>query len=343
SNPLSTQDDVAAALVDAGVSVHAVRGEAHADYYAAIDSVLDSAPELTMDDGCDLVSTLHLKRPGDVGRVVGGTEETTTGVIRLRAMEREGALRYPVVAPGGTGTAQLFDNSHGTGQSALDGIIRSTNVLVAGRKVVVAGFGACGKGIARRARGLGAEVVVTEVDPGRALEAALEGYRVEPMAAAAAEGDIFVTATGNSGVITAEHFATMRDGAILANAGHFDVEIDVPGLEGASAGRRSVRPMLEEFQLPGERRVLLVAEGRVVNLGAAEGHPPAVMDIAFAAQVLALEWLVARRGELEARVHLLPAGIDDELAALKLATMGLQIDRLTEAQAAYQRSWRAGT
>jgi adenosylhomocysteinase len=360
SNPLSTQDDVAASLVaDDGISVHARRGEGHERYYAHIDAVLDARPDLTMDDGCDLVSRLHLERPGEVGRVVAGTEETTTGVVRLRAMEREGALGYPIVAVNGAGTTHLFDNRHGTGQSALDGLMRATNVLIAGRKVVVAGYGECGKGVASRARGMGASVIVTEVDPLRALEAVLDGFRVLPMAAAAEEGDIFVTATGNRWVITGEHLGSMRDGAILANAGHFDVEIDLAALERLAAGRRrAVRPALVEFDLSapalaagaaapaggqGSRRIYLVAEGRVVNLGAAEGNPPAVMDLSFASQALALEWLVAHRGELQRRVYDVPEQIDTDIARLKLETMGIGIDALSDAQRDYLSSWKLGT
>jgi adenosylhomocysteinase len=352
SNPLSTQDDVAASLVaDDRIAVHALRGEGHDQYYAHIDAVLDAHPDLTMDDGCDLVSRLHLERPGEVGRVLAGTEETTTGVVRLRAMEREGALGYPIVAVNGADTAHLFDNRHGTGQSTLDGLMRATNMLIAGRKVVVAGYGECGKGVASRARGMGASVIVTEVDPLRALEAVMEGFRVLPMAIAAGEGDVFVTATGNKGVITREHLAMMRDGATLANAGHFDVEIDLPALEQLAGGRRrTVRPTLVEFDLssPAEsgessRRLYLVADGRVVNLGAAEGNPPAVMDLSFASQVLVLEWLIAHRQELEPRVYEVPPEIDAHIAQLKLETMGIEIDALTDSQRAYLASWKLGT
>jgi adenosylhomocysteinase len=352
SNPLSTQDDVAASLVaDDRIAVHALRGEGHDQYYAHIDAVLDAHPDLTMDDGCDLVSRLHLERAGEVGHVVAGTEETTTGVVRLRAMEREGALGYPIVAVSGADTTHLFDNRHGTGQSTLDGLMRATNVLIAGRKVVVAGYGECGKGVASRARGMGASVIVTEVDPLRALEAVMDGFRLLPMAVAAGEGDIFVTATGNKGVITGEHLCVMRDGAILANAGHFDVEIDLPALEQLAGGRRrTVRPALVEFDLgppagprAGSRRLYLVADGRVVNLGAAEGNPPAVMDLSFASQALALEWLVANRAGLEHRVYGVPRQIDADVAQLKLETMGIAIDSLTDAQRAYLSSWKLGT
>jgi len=349
SNPLSTQDDVAASLVvDEGIPTYAVKGEDAERYYAHIDAALDHRPHVTMDDGCDLVSRLHQERPGQVAEVLGGTEETTTGVIRLRAMEAHGALGYPIVAVNDADTKHLFDNRYGTGQSTLDGIVRATNVLLAGKTVVVAGYGYCGKGVASRARGMGAHVVVTEVDPLRALEAVMDGFRVLPMSEAAREGEIFVTVTGNRDVVRAEHFAVMRDGAILANSGHFDVEIDLEALAKLADGRRrAVRPMVEEFTVPAEgggtTRVLVIAEGRLVNLAAAEGHPAAVMDMSFANQALAVEWLLGRRGELPARVHEVPREIDEAIAALKLETMGVRIDELTAAQVAYLRSWTSGT
>lgn len=344
SNPLSTQDDTAAALVaEYGISTFAVRGADHAQYYRHIDAALDSKPTITMDDGCDLVNRLHADRPEQVGTVVAGTEETTTGVIRLRAMEAGGALRYPVVAVNDTPTKHLFDNRFGTGQSTMDGIIRATNVLLAGRTVVVAGFGYCGRGVASRAAGLGASVVITEVDPIRALEAAMEGYRVMPMAQAAAIGDVFVTVTGNTSVLRREHFEAMPDGAIVANAGHFDVEIDVRGLREMASSHRQVRPNADEYALDDGRRIVLLAEGRLVNLGAAEGHPAAVMDMSFADQALVVEWLVGRAGQLETRVLDVPIELDARVAELKLASMGWQVDDLSDEQRHYLASYDIGT
>src|SRR5437016_4586594 len=345
SNPLSTQDDVAASLVrDEGIAVFAVRGEDSESYYAHIDSVIDAGPNLTMDDGCDLVSRLHQSRQDKVGEVLAGTEETTTGVIRLRAMEREGALRYPIVAVNDADTKHMFDNRYGTGQSTLDGIIRATNVLIAGKLVVIAGYGYCGKGVASRARGLGAQVIVTEVDPLRALEAVMDGFRVEPMAEAAREGDIFITVTGDRDVLRPEHFSVMKDGAILANSGHFDIEIDLKTLAEMTGAerRRQVRPFVEEFLLDG-KRLLVLAEGRLVNLSAAEGHPAAVMDMSFANQALAAEWVLQQGGTLEPRVYDVPREIDREIARLKLETMGVEIDVLTPAQREYLTSWTVGT
>jgi adenosylhomocysteinase len=344
SNPLSTQDDVAAALVvDEGIPTYAVKGEDTERYFAHIDALLDAHPTLTMDDGCDLVSRLHQQRPGQVPEVLAGTEETTTGVIRLRAMEAERALKYPIVAVNDADTKHMFDNRYGTGQSTLDGIIRATNVLLAGKVVVVAGYGYCGKGVASRARGHGAQVFVTEIDPLRALEAVMEGFRVVPMEEAAAEGDIFITVTGNRDVLRAEHFERMKDGAIVANSGHFDIEIDLVALAELSEGRRrEVRPMVEEFVVRG-KRVLVVAEGRLVNLGAAEGHPAAVMDMSFANQALAAEWVMANAATLEHKVYDVPRHIDAEIARLKLETLGVSIDRLTPAQEEYLSSWETGT
>ena len=346
SNPLSTQDDVAASLaLDEGIETYAVKGEDSTTYYRHIDAVLDQHPRLTMDDGCDLVSRLHRERPGQVAEVLAGTEETTTGVIRLRAMEADGALGFPIVAVNDADTKHLFDNRYGTGQSTLDGIIRATNILLAGSTVVVAGYGYCGKGVASRARGMGAQVYVCEVDPLRALEAVMDGFRVVPMADAAREGDIFITVTGDRDVLRPEHFEVMKDGAILANSGHFDVEIDLPGLAAladASGGRREVRPFVEEFLL-GDRRVLVVAEGRLVNLAAAEGHPAAVMDMSFANQALCAEWVLAQKGSLGARVYDVPRDIDREIARLKLDTMDVTIDTLTPAQQEYLSSWTVGT
>jgi len=349
SNPLSTQDDVAASLVaDEGIATFAVKGEDQGRYYRHIDAVLDGHPRLTLDDGCDLVSRLHQLRPHQLEEILGGTEETTTGVIRLRAMEAAGVLRYPIVAVNDADTKHLFDNRYGTGQSTLDGIIRATNVLLAGKRIVVAGYGDCGKGVAARARGMGALVTVTEINPLRALEAVMDGFRVEPMAAAAREGEVFVTVTGNREVLRAEHFAEMADGAILANAGHFDIEIDLVGLARMAEGRRRiVRPMVEEFTVvssDGERRRLLVlAEGRLVNLAAAEGHPAAVMDLSFANQALASEWVALNHHKLDSRVYGVPGDVDAEIANLKLATMRVAIDVPTEAQREYLASWTSGT
>ncbi len=344
SNPLSTQDPTAAALVaEYGISTYAMRGEGTESYYKHIDAALDTRPTITMDDGCDLVNRLHAQRPEQALRVVAGTEETTTGVIRLRAMEKAGALRYPIVAVNDTPTKHLFDNRFGTGQSTLDGIIRATNTLIAGKTVVVAGFGDCGRGLASRAKGHGADVVVAEVDPIRALEAAMEGYRVMPMHDAASIGDIFVTVTGNTSVLRAEHFERMRDGAIVANSGHFDVEIDIPALEKLSTDRRVVRANAEQFELRTGARIILLADGRLVNLGAAEGHPAAVMDLSFADQCLAVEWLARNAEDLEPRVYDVPQELDAEVAGLKLASMGRAIDVLTPEQEHYLSSYELGT
>jgi adenosylhomocysteinase len=344
SNPLSTQDPTAAALVaEYGISTYAIRGEDTETYYKHIDAALDTRPTITMDDGCDLVNRLHGQRPEQALRVVAGTEETTTGVIRLRAMEKAGALRYPIVAVNDTPTKHLFDNRFGTGQSTLDGIIRATNVLIAGKTFVVAGYGDCGRGLASRAKGAGADVIVTEVDPIRALEAAMEGYRVMPMHEAAAIGDIFVTVTGNTSVLREEHFERMKDGAILANSGHFDVEIDIPALEKLSTDRRLVRANAEQFELRTGMRIILLADGRLVNLGAAEGHPAAVMDMSFADQSLAVEWLARNAEDLSPRVYDVPPELDAEVARLKLASMGKTIDQLTPEQEHYLSSYDIGT
>ena len=344
SNPLSTQDDTAAALVsEFGIATFAIRGAETDAYYRHIDAALDANPTITMDDGCDLVNRLHANRPQQADDVLGGTEETTTGVIRLRAMEAGGALRYPVVAVNDTPTKRLFDNRFGVGQSTMDGIIRATNVLLAGRTVVVAGFGYGGRGVASRATGLGASVIVTEVDPIRALEATMEGYRVMPMAEAVGLGDVFITVTGNTAILRAEHFAAMKDGAIVANAGHFDVEIDVRALAMAAKSRREVRPNAEEFTLADGRRIVLLAEGRLVNLSAAEGHPAAVMDMSFADQALAVEWLVDHARKLEIAVHDVPIDLDAQVARLKLASMGRRIDELSDEQRTYLASYDVGT
>ena len=343
SNPLSTQDDTAAALVQHyGIDVHARRGIDNAGYYRHLEAALDSRPSVTMDDGCDLVTLLHTKRREQLGEVRVGTEETTTGVIRLRQMEREGALAYPIIAVNDTPTKHMFDNRFGTGQSSIDGILRATNVLLAGTTFVVAGYGYCGKGLAMRARGMGAKVVVTEVEPVRALEAAMEGYRVAPMIDAAREADVIVSVTGDRDILRREHFEVMKDGVILANSGHFDVEIDKVALGELASSVTRVRENVEQYMLDDGRRVNLVAEGRLVNLGAAEGHPAAVMDMSFADQALSLEWLT-RQASLDVRVHDVPAEIDAEVAKVKLATMGIEIDTLTEAQVSYLHSWTEGT
>ncbi len=343
SNPLSTQDDVAAALTEAGVPTQAIKGEDNDTYFRHINAVLDHRPQVTMDDGCDMVSVLHRERPEQVPEVLGGTEETTTGVIRLRAMASDGALRYPIVSVNDADTKHLFDNRYGTGQSTIDAIMRATNLLLAGRVIVVCGYGMCGRGVASRARGMGAQVVVTEVDPLPALEAAMEGYRVMPLREAARIGDVFVTVTGDKAVIRREHMELMKDGAIMANAGHFDVEIDKPALASLAVQTRRIRGFVDEYRLADGRRLHLLGEGRLVNLAAAEGHPAAVMDMSFANQALSVEWLVANAAELEPRVYPVPADIDREVARLKLQAMGVAIDALTDEQEAYLRSWDQGT
>ena len=344
SNPLSTQDEVASALVrEHGIPVYAQKGEDNERYYRHIQAVLATAPQVTLDDGADLISTLHGDRKDLVPQILGGTEETTTGVIRLRAMEREGVLAFPVIAVNDADTKHLFDNRYGTGQSTIDGILRATNVLLAGRTVAVAGFGMCGRGLAARAHGMGARVIVTEIDPLRALEAVMEGFQVMPMAEAAAHADVFITVTGNTSVIRPEHFARMKDGAILANSGHFNVEIDLEALEQGSQSRRTVRPFVEEYVQKDGRRLYVLGEGRLINLAAAEGHPAAVMDMSFANQALSVEHLVRERGRLERRVYRVPQEIDRAIARLKLAAMGAAIDQLTSAQQAYLSSWTHGT
>ncbi|MBM4019639.1 MAG: adenosylhomocysteinase [Planctomycetes bacterium] len=345
SNPLSTQDDVAAAIVkEFGIPTFAVKGENHKTYYKHIAAAIDHRPNITMDDGADLVWELHSKRQAEAGNIIGSMEETTTGVIRLRAMERKGQLKFPVVAVNDADCKHLFDNRYGTGQSTMDGVIRATNMLVAGKRVVVAGYGMCGRGVAARARGAGAAVIVTEVDPLRAIEAAMDGYVVMPMLDAARAGDLFVTVTGDVRVIRPEHFRVMKDGAIVANSGHFNVEIDLPGLEKmARRVRRGVRPFVDAYDLKNGRTVCVLAEGRLVNLAAAEGHPAAVMDMSFAVQALTTEWVARHRGRLETRVHDVPHEIDEFVAALKLQTMGIAIDRLTREQADYLASSDMGT
>ena len=345
SNPLSTQDDVAAALCDQdGISVYAIKGEDNESYYRHIDSVLDLKPHITMDDGADLVGRLHTERKDQLADVVAGTEETTTGVIRLRAMAEHGVLAYPIVAVNDANTKHLFDNRFGTGQSTIDAIIRSTNLLLAGRTVVVCGYGMCGRGVASRARGMGAHVVVAEVQPLPALEAVMEGYRVMPLREAARSGDVFVTVTGDTSVIRREHIEVMKDGAVLANSGHFDVEIDKEALGELGGEPRRVRDFVDEYRLSDGRRVYLLAEGRLVNLSAAEGHPAAVMDMSFANQALVVEWLARQeRGSLAKGVHSVPADIDAEVARLKLQAMGVEIDELTDEQERYLKSWELGT
>jgi adenosylhomocysteinase len=344
SNPLSTQDDVAAALVaEDGIGVFARRGEDTETYYAHVRAALDHSPRITLDDGADLVSALHRARPELLGQMIGGTEETTTGVIRLRAMAADGALRYPVVAVNDARTKHLFDNRYGTGQSALDGVIRATNILLAGRVFTVVGYGWCGRGLALRAKGHGARVLVAEVDPLRALEAAMDGYEVLPLLEAAARSDFMVTVTGDKHVLDRPHFAVMKDACVIANAGHFNVEIHIPALEAMAVGKHRPRPSVEEYRLPDGRRIRLLAEGRLVNLAAAEGHPAAVMDMSFANQALTVEWLAAQAAELEAAVHPVPRHIDESVARLKLGSLGLSIDRLTGEQTAYLKSWEEGT
>lgn len=344
SNPLSTQDDVAASLVsDYGIPTFAIKGEDNDTYYRHINAVLDGKPQITMDDGADLVSVLHSERKDLLTHVIGGTEETTTGVIRLRSMATQGVLRYPIIAVNDAQTKHFFDNRYGTGQSTLDGIIRATNFLIAGMAVVVAGYGWCGRGVASRARGLGAQVIVTEVDPVRALEAAMDGFRVLPMSKAVAEADLIVTLTGNLHVLRREHFLAMKDGATIANSGHFNVEINLPELKELSVSVREARPFVDEYTLQGGQRVCVLGEGRLINLAAAEGHPASVMDMSFANQALCAEYMVQHATDLSPTVHSVPAEIDAMIARLKLAGMGLEIDQLTDEQSEYLDSWTMGT
>jgi len=340
-NPLSTQDDVAAALAADGIDVYAKKGESKEDYYRYIEKIIASKPHITIDDGCDLVSAIHTKHKDLIPNIIGGCEETTTGIIRLRAMEKDNALKYPVVAVNDNKTKHLLDNYYGTGQSTIDGILRATNTLIAGKTFVVVGYGDCGKGVSLRAKGLGANVIVCEVDAFKAMQATLDGYRVMPMAEAAPIGDIFLTVTGDKHVIRPEHVRKMKSGTILANSGHFDVEIDVAGLAGISKPRR-MRPFLDEYDVSG-RKIYLCAEGRLVNLGAAEGHPSEVMATSFAGQSLACEYLVKNKGKLKPGVITLPDTIDDKIAELQLAAMGVRIDELTEEQKKYLSSWEEGT
>ena len=344
SNPLSTQDDVAASLVThSEIPVYAIKGEDNVTYYQHINAALDHQPNITMDDGADLVSTLHKDRREMLEHVIGGTEETTTGVIRLRAMAADGALTFPVVAVNDAMTKHFFDNRYGTGQSTLDGIIRATNILLAGKNFVVAGYGWCGRGLAMRARGMGANVIVTEVDALPALEAVMDGFRVMPMSEAATIGDIFVTLTGDINVIDQHHFEVMKDGSIVANSGHFNVEINIPSLEEMSTEKRLVRPFVEQYVLPDERRINILGEGRLINLAAAEGHPASVMDMSFANQALSLEYMTLNANSLENKVYSVPEEIDRDIARLKLDAMDVQIDVLTEQQITYLNSWEEGT
>ena len=344
SNPLSTQDDTAAALVsEYDIAVYAQKGEDNDRYYKHIAAVLATRPQLTMDDGADLISQIHGARKDLISDVIGGTEETTTGVIRLRSMEREGVLAFPVIAVNDADTKHLFDNRYGTGQSTIDGIIRATNVLLAGRTVVVAGYGMCGRGVAARAKGLGAHVIVTEIEPLRALEAVMDGFQVLPMTKAAAVGDVFVTVTGNTSVMSSDHFGLFKDGAILSNSGHFNVEIDLDTLGAMATSRRPVRPFVEEFTLRNGRRVYVLGEGRLINLASAEGHPASVMDMSFANQALSAEYMVKHGRTLVKKVYRVPVEIDREIARLKLASMGVTIDELTPQQQRYLASWTHGT
>ena len=344
SNPLSTQDDIAACLVrEFGIPVFAIKGEDNDTYYSHITAALDHKPHITMDDGADLVSTVLTKRLDVADDIIGGTEETTTGVIRLRAMAKEGVLRYPIIAVNDAATKHLFDNRYGTGQSTVDGVVRATNMLLAGSKFVVAGYGWCGRGLAMRARGLGAEVIVTEVDPTRALEAVMDGNRVMSMVEAAKLGDVFVTVTGDKNVLAREHFELMKDGAIVANSGHFNVEIDIPALERMSSSKRTTRPFVEEYSLKDGRKINLLGEGRLINLAAAEGHPAAVMDMSFANQALSVEYLTKNYNQLQRLVYAVPEELDKRVARMKLESMGIKIDRLTPEQEEYLASWSEGT
>jgi adenosylhomocysteinase len=344
SNPLSTQDDVAASLVEhEGIPVFAVKGEDNDRYYDHIRSVLAAGPNITMDDGADLVSTIHTERKELIPEILGGSEETTTGVVRLRSMEQKGVLAYPIIAVNDSDTKHLFDNRYGTGQSTIDGILRATNILLAGATVVVCGYGWCGRGLAMRAKGMGARVIVTEVDALKALEAIMDGYRVMPLAQAAPEGDLFVTVTGNLKVVRTEHFQLMKDGAVVANSGHFNVELDLDALSKLAERRRNVREYVEEFTLADGKRIYLLGEGRLINLAAAEGHPACVMDMSFANQALAAEYLVTEGNKLERRVYAVPEKIDRHIAELKLKAMDVDIDILTTEQKSYLASWELGT
>jgi adenosylhomocysteinase len=344
SNPLSTQDEVAASLNrDYNIPTYAIKGEDNETYYSHLRAALDHKPQMTMDDGADLVTMLLTKRPEQVKDVIAGTEETTTGVIRLRAMAKDGTLKYPVIAVNDAQTKHFFDNRYGTGQSTLDGVIRATNLLLAGLKVVIAGYGWCGRGVAMRAKGHGADVIITEIDPVKGIEAVMDGFRVLPMVDAAKEGDVFITVTGNKNVIRAEHFEHMKSGAVVCNSGHFNVEIDIPALERLSSGKREVRPLVDEYQLKDGRRICLIAEGRLVNLATAEGHPASVMDMSFANQALSAEYLVKHSKDLKPQVYVVPEDLDKEIAKMKLESMGHKLDKLTPEQEHYLASWQEGT
>ena len=344
SNPLSTQDEVAASLVkDYNIPTFAIKGEDNATYYAHINAALDHKPQITMDDGADLVTILLTKRPDLVKNIIGGTEETTTGVIRLRAMAKDGTLKYPIVAVNDALTKHLFDNRYGTGQSSIDGVLRATNLLIAGLRVVVSGYGWCGKGVAMRAKGHGADVIITEINPVRALEAVMDGFRVMPMTEAAKIGDIFITVTGNKSILTHDHFERMKDGAVIANSGHFNVEIDIPALEKLSSSKKPVRPFVDEYAMKDGRKLYLLGEGRLINLAAAEGHPASVIDMSFANQALASEYLVKNASSLKHEVYSVPENIDRDIAKLKLDSMGIQVDKLTPDQEQYLASWSEGT
>jgi adenosylhomocysteinase len=344
SNPLSTQDDVAASLIkDYGIPTYAIKGEDNATYYAHIAAAIDHKPQITMDDGADLVTQLLTKHPDLIENVIGGTEETTTGVIRLRAMAKDDTLKYPVIAVNDALTKHFFDNRYGTGQSTLDGVIRATNLLLAGLKLVVAGYGWCGRGVAMRAKGLGADVIVTEINPTKAIEAVMDGFRVMPMNEAAKIGDVFVTVTGNKSVLAHEHFERMKDGAVISNSGHFNVEIDIPALEKLSSSKRIARPFVEEYSMKDGRRIYLLGDGRLINLAAAEGHPASVMDMSFANQALSSEYMVKHSKELKNQVYSVPEHLDQQIAKLKLESMGVQIDKLTPEQEHYLASWSEGT
>jgi adenosylhomocysteinase len=344
SNPLSTQDDVAASLVrDYKISVFAINGEDNKTYYRHINSALDIKPQVTMDDGADLVSILHTKRKSFLGKVIGGTEETTTGVIRLRSLENQGLLAYPIIAVNDADTKHLFDNRYGTGQSTVDGVIRATNILLAGSNVVICGYGWCGRGVAMRAKGMGANVIITEIDPTKALEAVMDGFRVMPSLEAAKVGDVFITLTGDINVLSEKHFKVMKDKAIVANSGHFNVEIDIAALKKLSKKIRKTREFVEEYVLKNGRRIYLLGEGRLINLAAAEGHPACVMDMSFANQALSAEYMVKKAKVLEEKVYKVPEKLDKDIASLKLKSMGIKIDKLTEEQVKYLRSWEMGT
>jgi len=344
SNPLSTQDEVAASLNrDFAIPTYAIKGEDNSTYYQHLHAALERKPQFTMDDGCDLVTLLLTKRLDLAANVIAGTEETTTGVIRLRAMAKDGTLKYPIIAVNDAMTKHFFDNRYGTGQSTIDGVIRATNVLLAGQKLVIAGYGWCGRGVAMRAKGLGADVIITEIDPVKGIEAVMDGFRVMPMADAAKEGDIFITVTGNKNVVRREHFEVMKSGAIVCNSGHFNVEIEIPALEALCSSKREVRPLVDEFHLRDGRKIYLIGEGRLVNLASAEGHPAAVMDMSFANQSLSAEYLMKHHKQLKPQVYVVPENIDREIAKLKLESMGHRLDKLTAEQEQYLASWQEGT